>query len=98
MGHDMIRMTVAALLIIGDHYVRAVLTHDGNELTYNFFYLGLGESIWLRVGLPAMHARVMVTKLVKMRHAEDKRSLLQLYMTDLREALTVGRLLAWLET
>jgi hypothetical protein len=94
----MIRMTVAAVLIIGNHYVRTVLTHDRNELTYYFFYLDLGEGIWLRVGLPAMHTRVMVTKRVKMRHPQDSRSLLQLCMPDLRETLTVGRLLAWLET
>jgi hypothetical protein len=94
----MIRMTVAALLIIGDHYVRAVLTHDWNELTYNFLYPGLGEGIWRCVGLPALHTRVMITQRVKMRHTEDSRSLLQLCMTYLREALTVGRSLAWLET
>ena len=40
----------------------------------------------------------MITKRVKMRYPEDSRSLLQLCMTYLREALTVGRVLAWLET
>jgi hypothetical protein len=94
----MIRMTIAAFLIIGDHYVRAVLADDRNELTYYFLYLGLGEGIWLRVGLPTMHTRVMVTKWVKMRHTEDSRSLLQLCLTYLSEALTVSRSLAWLET
>jgi hypothetical protein len=98
MGHDMIRMTVAALLIIGDYYVRAVLTHNRNEPIYYFLDLGLGKGIGRRVGLPAMHTRVMITKRVKMRHTEDSRSLLQLCMTDLCEALTVGRGLAWLET
>jgi hypothetical protein len=94
----MIRMAVTTLLIISDHYVGVVLTYDWNELAYHFLYLGLGEGIWRHVGFPALHTRIMVTKRVKMRHTEDSRSLLQLCMTYLREALTVGRGLAWLET
>jgi hypothetical protein len=94
----MIRMTVATLLIIGDYDIRAMLTHDQNELTYHFLYLGLGEGIWLRVGLPALHSRVMVTERVKMRHTEDSCSLLQLCTTYLCKAATIDRNLAWLET
>jgi hypothetical protein len=40
----------------------------------------------------------MVTKRVEMRHTEDSRSLPQLGVTYLREALTVGKMLARLQT
>jgi hypothetical protein len=96
--HDMIRMTVAAVLIICNDNIRAVLTHDRHELTCHILYLGLGKGIGLCISLPAVHARVMIAEWVEMRHTEDGRGLLQLCMAHLREALTVGRLLAWLET
>jgi hypothetical protein len=94
----MVGMTVAAVLIIGDHDVRTVLTHDRDEMTYHFLYVGLGEGVGLRVGLPALHARVMIAEWVEMRHTEDGRSLPQFGVTYLREALTVGRILARPET
>jgi hypothetical protein len=40
----------------------------------------------------------MIAERVEMRHTEDGRGLLQLCVTHLREALTVGGLLARLET
>jgi hypothetical protein len=94
----MIRMTVAAVLIIRNDNGRAVLTHDRHELTCHLLHPGLGEGVGLCIGLPAVHARVMIAEGVEMRHTEDGRGLLQLCMTHLREALTVGRILAWLET
>ena len=94
----MVGMTVAAVLIIRHDNVRAVLTYDGDELAYYFLYVGLGKGIGRRIGLPAMHARVMVTKLVEMRHTEDSRGLLQFGVTYLPETLTVSRMLARLET
>jgi hypothetical protein len=93
----MIRMTVAAVLIIRNDNVRAVLTHDRHELTCHLLYLGLGKGIGLCISLPAMHTRVMIAEWVEMRHTENGRGLLQLCMTHLRKALTVGRLLARLE-
>src|SRR5262245_49430966 len=97
MCHDMVGMTVATVLIIRHDNVRAVLTHDRHELTCHILHLGLGEGAGLRVGLPAMHARVMVTKRVEMRHTEDSRGLPQLCITYLCEALTVGKMLARLQ-
>jgi hypothetical protein len=94
----MIGMTVAAVLIVCDNYVRAVLTHDRDELTYHFLYLGLGKDMGLRIGLPAVHARVMVAEEVEMCHPEDCCGLPQLGVTDLREASTVGGILARLQT
>jgi hypothetical protein len=94
----MVRMTVAAVLIVCDNYVRAVLTHNRDELAYNFIYLGLGEGVGRGIGLPAVHARVMIAEKVEMPHLKDCRGLPQLGVTDLREALTVGRLFAWLQT
>src|SRR4030095_3771158 len=94
----MIGMPLAAVHIIRNDNVRAVLTHDRHELTCHILYLGLGKGVGLCIGLPAVHARVMIAEWVEMRHTEDGRSLPQLCMTHLREALTVGRLLARLET
>jgi hypothetical protein len=94
----MIRMTVAAMLIIRNDNVRAVLTHDRYELTCHILYFYLGEGIGLCISLPAVHARVMIAEWVEIRHTEDSRGLLQLCMTHLCEALTVGRLLTRLET
>jgi hypothetical protein len=94
----MVGMTVAALFIICDDNVRAVLTYNRYELAYNGLHLGLGESMGLRVGLPAMHARIMVAKRVEMRHTEDGCRSAQLGVPHLREALTVGRIVSRLET
>ena len=66
----MVGMTIAALLIIRDDNIRAMLAHDRHELTCHLLYSGLGEGVGLCVGLPAMHARVMVTKRVEMRYTD----------------------------
>jgi hypothetical protein len=94
----MIRMTVATVLIICNDNVRAMLPHDRHESTCDILYLGLSESIRLYIGLPAVHARVMIAEWVEMRHTEDGRGLLQLCMAHFREALTVSRLCARLKT
>src|SRR4029453_17072491 len=74
------------------------LPHERQNVPCHILYLGLGKGIGLCIGLPAVHARVMIAEWVEMRHTEDGRGLLQLCMTHLREALTVRRLLARLET
>jgi hypothetical protein len=94
----MVGMTVAAVLIICDNDVRAVLTYNRNELTHHFLHLGLGKGVGRGIGLPALHARVMVTEEVEMPHLEDCCGLPQLGVTDLREASTVGRIFARLQT
>ena len=61
-------MTVAALLIIRDDHVRTMLTYNRHELAQHLIHAGLGESLGRRVGLPAMHPRVVVAEGVEMRH------------------------------
>jgi len=94
----MVGMTVATVLIIRHDNVRAVLTHDRHELTCHILYVGLGKGRGFCISLPAVHTRVMIAEWVEMRHTKDSRGLLQLCMTHLREALAVGRMLAWFET
>jgi hypothetical protein len=94
----MVGMTVAAVLIICDNDVRAVLTYNRDELIYYFLHPGLGKGVGFGIGLAAVHARVMIAEEVEMPHLEDCRGVPQLGVPDLCEASTVGRIFEWLQT
>jgi hypothetical protein len=90
MGHDMVRVSVAAVGIVGDHYVRTVPPDQGHQAAGHILERRLHKRLALLGTRPAGHARIVITELVHVGHAQYDCCLGQFFLADQGQAPPVG--------
>ena len=97
MGHDMVRVPVAAVGIVGDHHLRTVPPDQGHQAAGHVLERRLHKRLALLVTGPAGHARIVIAELVHVGHAQQGRGLGQFFLADQGQALPVCGILTRVE-
>src|SRR5579859_4730629 len=87
----MVRMAVAAALVIGHHNLRLLLAHYLKDLLNGFLKIALEEGGGIVVVSSASHARVAVPEFDQSRDIENAHGVGELLIADFYEGLGSGQ-------
>ena len=90
-GSDVVRVPVAAEVVVGGHHVRPVSPDEEHEAPDGLVHVRLPEAARVAVARPAHHVRVPVAQVLPLGHAERAHGPLQLHRAQLTEPTMVVR-------